>query len=430
MESTILITTVGGSSEPIGRAILDHRPEYVLFIASADQDGKAGSWHTVADPGHVCDRRPEEKCPQCKVLIKPASGNPSIVAQTGLVSDQYSVLQVTPDDLTACYQVCRDGLEKLKQRFPNARLVTDYTGGTKTMSAALALVAIERGDCELAFVTGSRSDLNKVTAGTETASLIETSSLRIQRQIGLAAELFNHYDYAAAELTLTSALANRAAPVTIRNQVQRQIIACRGFAAWDRFEHSEAQQMLTPFAKQLGSVFQYLLAINGKGKSSGYEPVFDLIANAERCSKRQRFDDAVARLYRATELLAQQRLDLYYQIRTGKVDFLRLPEALRETYDKKCKQDGILKLGLQDSYQLLCDLNDPLGQAYQQVSGPLRNALTARNESILAHGQKPMNRANYTNLNLQLNTLIQDAQRTIKLGSAVPPFPSYHTLFE
>ncbi|MDZ4721782.1 MAG: TIGR02710 family CRISPR-associated CARF protein [Roseiflexaceae bacterium] len=432
MAATILITTVGGSSEPVIRAIHDHRPDHVLFIASADQDGKApgGSWHTVADPGNVCDRKSETKCPQCKAITAPASDKPSIVIQAGLTSDQYSVLQVTPDDLTECYQICRDGLENLKQRFPNARLVTDYTGGTKTMSAALALAAIERGDCELGLVTGARNDLHKVTTGTETALLIEISSLRVQRQIGLAAELFDHFDYAAAELTLTSALANTAVSVAIRNQVQRQILACRGFAAWDRFDHVEAQRSLTSFAQQLGSVFQYLLTLNRKGKYSGYEAVFDLIANAERCAKRQRYDDAVARLYRATELLAQQRLDQHYQIRTSAVDLLRLPEALRESYATKSKQDGIIQLGLQDNYQLLFELNDPLGHAYQQLSGPLRNALTARNNSILAHGQMPMNRAAYHNLHQQLNTLIQDAQHNIKLGRAVPPFPEYRTLFK
>ncbi|MDB9309098.1 hypothetical protein PN471_10700 [Aphanizomenon sp. CS-733/32] len=40
----------------------------------------------------------------------------------------------------------------------------------------------------------------------------------------------------------------------------------------------------------------------------GYEIVQDLILNAERRATQQRYDDAVGRLYRALELLAQIRL--------------------------------------------------------------------------------------------------------------------------
>lgn len=55
----------------------------------------------------------------------------------------------------------------LAERFPGARFIADYTGGTKTMTAALVCTALERDDVTLQLVSGARPDLVAVRDGTE-----------------------------------------------------------------------------------------------------------------------------------------------------------------------------------------------------------------------------------------------------------------------
>ncbi len=167
-----------------------------------------------------------------------------------------------------------------------------------------------------------------------------------------------------------------------------------------------------------------MLALTGRGKVSGYEPVFDLLRNAERRAECSHYDDAVARLYRATKLLAQTRLRLQYGLNTSDLATAKLPEPLREPYAARCDPDGTLRLGLQAAYGLLSDLGDPLGTAFISVSGPLNNALVRRNHSILAHGSAPVGQTEYHALHTQLRALIDAARSTIKLGREPAQFPT------
>jgi CRISPR-associated protein (TIGR02710 family) len=116
--------------------------------------------------------------------------------------------------------------------------------------------------------------------------------------------------------------------------------------------------------------------------------VTDLLANARRRKTEGRMDDAVARLYRAIEALAQVRLADRYQIgNTKQVPIERVPEPLRGQWAARAEQ-GMVFLGLQDAYALLESMRDDLGATFRQLQlhDPQRSPLTARNQSILAHG--------------------------------------------
>lgn len=421
---TVLIIAVGGSSTPVVTAINDYQPDFVAFVASQDAGGKGGSARTVIGVGNVADLRNERRCPSCGEVIEPKSGKPSIVAQVGLASDRFEVHTVPPDDLSENYATCRRVMADLRRRFPDARMLVDYTGGTKTMSSALVLAAVERGDCELSLVTGQRSDLIRVTDQTETAMPVDTLGLRADRRMALAEELFDGRAYRSAQATLKEFGRAAALPARLRDTMDVRIQLCGGFDAWDRFDHSLAEQRLRPFAGQLGELWSALLAINGKAKTTGYEPVFDLRHNAERRKERARYDDATARLYRAVELLAQRRLQLEHELDTGDLDLQRLPEPLRAGYEaRRERDDGKIKLGLQEAYELLVALDDPLGHVYAGMRKPLANALKHRNGSILAHGSTPIDERGYLDLAGQLETLIEQAGPAIKMGRAPRQFP-------
>ena len=109
-----LIATVGGSPEPLLKTLANNRPQYVLFVVSE------GSGSTVENdilPGMDCRA-------DCDYLV---------------ISD--------PNDMGAKYRELRDsrtGDWLTKHNLDPSDVYLDITGGTKAMSAALALAGVER----------------------------------------------------------------------------------------------------------------------------------------------------------------------------------------------------------------------------------------------------------------------------------------------
>ncbi|NMG18018.1 TIGR02710 family CRISPR-associated CARF protein [Brasilonema bromeliae] len=162
----------------------------------------------------------------------------------------------------------------------------------------------------------------------------------------------------------------------------------------------------------------------------GYEIVQDLLRNAERRAAQERSDDAVGRLYRALELLAQIRLLKSYGIRTGDVNPQQLPEYLQDEYEKKRSPvKGLIQLSLRSSYELLNQLpNDPIGQFYQESANKIINALEVRNNSLFAHGFQPITSNNYQKVSEVFVNFIQSALTAVippKLQLQPPQFPNH-----
>jgi hypothetical protein len=123
----------------------------------AGATGRPGSITTIAGRGHP---------------VEVSSGSeverlPNIPTQAGLAADAFDTRIVPPDDLDAAVAIMLDGIHDLRRWFPNAPLVADYTGGTKTMTAALVMAAIESDAVEPQLVTGARADLVKVYDGSQ-----------------------------------------------------------------------------------------------------------------------------------------------------------------------------------------------------------------------------------------------------------------------
>jgi CRISPR-associated protein (TIGR02710 family) len=114
-----------------------------------------------------------------------------------------------------------------------------------------------------------------------------------------------------------------------------------------------------------------------------------LINNAVGKAEEYRYDDAIARLYRAFELIAQIRLTSY-NIKSSDVDTSVLLEnnvSAEFVEDlEKTKEDGKIRIGLVKDYLLLNELNDDLGKYYIENGKRIRNITIKRNNSILAHG--------------------------------------------
>lgn len=112
-----------------------------------------------------------------------------------------------------------------------------------------------------------------------------------------------------------------------------------------------------------------------------------ILNNARRREDENKFDDAVARLYRSLELIAQIRLSKEYGIDSSNIDIDVLRQNnVDEDYLSEINISDEIKFGLTADYELLAKLNDELGDFYLENKNQIRNILKFRNNSILAHG--------------------------------------------
>lgn len=404
---TLLALTVGGSCAPIVTALRDYRPEQVYFFVTV---GSRGSRVTVEGAGNPC------------------GDAPNIVTQANLGGSYTLVDLVEPDSLPDCYATIRRTLSQAIAEHGGWRFIADYTGGTKTMGVALALAALETG-WELSLVRGTRTDLVKVLDGTEMASLVNAKEVRARQQLDEAGRLFDGYAFGSASallesLTRTSPLSNE-----MQQVIGQRVAICRAFDAWDRFDHQRAKQLLQPYQGRVVAQWRFLKALTGE-RATGYEAVLDLVRNAERRAARGRYDDAVARLYRALEMFAQVRLSqLNPPLSASNLEVSTLPEGLQHKYESlRDPVDHRIKLGLRQDYELLMELADAVGETYRQYSSRLLDALSRRNNSILAHGTTSLSESGYQSMANQVAEFIAASLQALQIKLDAPQFPNWNEL--
>lgn len=412
---TLLICTVGGSIEPIAASLKHWRPSRVLFVPSSQTK------------------------PDIEGKILPLARQEGVDLGPGC----YDYV-VVPDaqDFTACLHKMRDLAPQVAgwlARGADYTVVVDYTGGTKTMSAALALQAHPWG-CQFAYVGGTertKNDVGVVVSGKEQMLHMRNPWEALGYDaIADAVVLFNQAAYAAAGQLLQRALQRVQDPGRKRELSALKILA-DAYDAWDRFQHRDASNRLGDVRKgendlrpllgndateQLfGHVDDHrrylaeLLAQEGATRPR----VLDLLANAARRRAEGRYDDAVARLYRAIEALAQLRLREAHSIPdTAAVPLNQIPEALRTSWSVRAV-NGTLSLGLQDDYSLLQHLGNDLGQRFHACGLDDRQTspLNERNHSILAHGFNPISDKRFGQLWKAALALAQITE------AALPNFP-------
>jgi hypothetical protein len=424
---TALIVTVGGSHQPVLTSIKQQRPDRVYFLCSADQGKKSGSHVLVNGPGNVIKSDPTRDKPDL----------PCIAVQAGLDQNRYHVeKEPNFDDLDACYRSAVKLLALARKELPGARLVADYTAGTKSMSAGLVAAVLDDGQCELTVVVGSRIDLVKVVNRTEFVRRVSTSDTQVHRRMAEAHKLAMRYDYAAAGELLRAAAADLAGSSNL-DRLQRGIALCRAFDEWDRFEHAAAQDCLEVYQREFVSHWRFLKSLCGADRGHGFEWVEDLLRNAERRAAQGRYDDAVGRVYRASELTAQVWLKEQRGVDTGDVDVQRVPEATRAGLERqreegKTNTPGKIKIGLIQAWDLIAAWpDDPAGALYAPFRKKLLSFLTVRNQSLFAHGFRPISQEDHVrhvpDVQAWLYETMQDALEALgrKRPAPLEQFPTH-----
>jgi CRISPR-associated protein (TIGR02710 family) len=230
----VLVLTVGGSHQPVVTSIDQHQPAKVFFLCSADSGKAKGSYVQVSGKGKVLKSKRD--------LDKPDL--PNIATLTGLRPEQIHVHCIEHfDDLNTCYLDALKTIEQARADFPEARIIIDYTGGTKSMTAGLTAAALDDGRCDICLVAGRREDLIAVQDRTEFVRPVRVWDAQAMRRLREARGLLARYDYAGSEELLRAAAASFASEQTIQT-LQRGIALCRAFDVWDKFDHALACQLL------------------------------------------------------------------------------------------------------------------------------------------------------------------------------------------
>lgn len=406
-----MIVSLGGSPEPLIKTLSEHRPQLVCFLASQESVDLVGK-------------------------IKEA------VSNTGVSFRDYKVLVEDINDLAHCYQkalACADWIAK--QDVPPVEVIVDYTGGTKTMTAALVLATVSRG-FRFSYVGGVRrtkGGLGVVESGSEEVRLGPNpwELFAVQERQRLT-QYFNSYQFAACRALIREAIDRLSADERQRFEVLRILV--EGYEAWERFKHSagltclekgmaelqklanvRAEEFLASLTDSLGCNLEFLRRLKGERQGAQeLHPLLlsDLLANARRRMEEGKFDDAAARLYRLVEMIGQIEIQRLCGAKTDNFPREEVPEALREEYEHRYRDEkGKLKLPLEATYRVLSERGNDTGQRFFQDRGRFSNLQQARNLSILAHGVTPIEEGRVRELLKFVSSLmpLQDEPRFPKL---------------
>lgn len=375
-----MILSVGGTPDPLIASLSELQPEFACFLASQQSvDG-------VARIKSACE---------------------------WLVADEKEIVE-DPEDLVQCYEAAIRCFDRVNARgFSLSEAVVDYTGGTKSMSAALAMATAARGVsfCYVGGTARSKRGLGTVEAGTERVRVqVNPLVLYAIEERRRAVSAFNSARFVEAEESFCM-IASLATDDYARLARVLEGIS-RAYGAWDRFAHKEALSafgdplkraadvVLFPIARKHGAFFDmvranrsWLARLSEKTKEFSLpDPTFvtDLVANAKRRIAESKYDDACARLYRAIEMHGQIAFNARFGCEASKARLERLPETLRTEY-RRYSDDGVTaKLALSPVFRALEAAGDPAGALFAERANDFMAVMDVRNGSILAHGVRPV----------------------------------------
>ena len=410
-ESSILVCTVGGSHQPIVTALQARRWDRVVFVCSSQTPESRSSAGMVTEAVEIAGAE-----------ARPAQRLDSIPVQAGLESGSWEIVEVPPDEPDRTFSALVDRLRQLAR--DGTRLVADYTGGTKSMSAALFLAALDVG-AELQLVSGRRTDLVRVDDLTQRETVVATRRMLVAREFERLAAGWSRFAYQEAAEGLASLgkdLREEGWSREERWRITRATELSAAFAAWDAFNHRGAEGCLRRYRDTaIGgrSDWSNLAAVLARGQDSPWGALHlrDLWHNAQRCAARSRYDDAVARLYRLWEAIAQWLLRTDCSIETAVIQ-----TGLRKSWDLylHLRPDGAAA----SFWQRPARFGDKQGKEIELLD--LR--LSTRNKSILAHGWNPVTPAGWQSLSQWTETGLLDVlgREAERLGEphGVPQLPT------
>ncbi len=339
------------------------------------------------------------------------------------------------------------------------KLYIDFTGGTKSMSAAAAMAGAVI-NVQLVYVgtPDYLADFRKPNPGSETLYYI-SNPMEIfgDLEIEKALALFDKHNYPAAREKLGE-LKDKVPTPDIRQQLTFVYHLAETYEHWDALEFPQAYESMCRLTKELerdAKLNQQFLLMDFfpalKRQETMLEQLdamsevlserknlqvlqnrdfmiplmFTMYTNAEIRREQGKYDTATLLLYRLLEMIEQRRLalhnlfvsrvnyaDLVYDLKrqpelqglSGQERFERLKETVSEIKQSLFKNSSGStylpdKISLLDGFILLLALNDEISES--RTGKPIdklkriRSMVYLRNNSIFAHGLGPVAEADF-----------------------------------
>lgn len=382
--------SVGGSPQPLRTAITGHTWDRVHFVVSEAVHGGVSSGAMVEDKEILYSSTTGERGPGLRHLV----GAPKSIGITA----------IRPDDLDSA--LARIDAALAAELRAGHRVTVDYTGGTKTMTAAMVLAATAHEGVALQFMSGNRPDLRQVSAGSEKPVEMPGDMVGLARLFASARSFTTRRNYGAALAVMKQAeraLQNRRGgklPKSWTSRIAHWQEWLSVLDLWDRFEHDKAWrrwQKAHEQGKDWAEAFAdagfaaRLECLAGSAGKPTSELLEDLWLNAQRRADLGLYDDAMARLYRLAEATVQTFL-AREEIDTAAVRPEQLAPKLRAKLDDG--RSPTVKLSLSDARAQLRHIR-PTSPLLTAWPDGLPDWQGQRNNSILAHGFKPINAKDY-----------------------------------
>lgn len=393
-----MILSVGGTGEPILFSLRNGRPQRALFVVS-----------------ELTIRVVEDQ-------VLPHLGYS--------LAPDYCVL---PDEnnLESSYRKLREQIRHWLQstRIPSERVCVDFTGGTKAMSAAITLAGMEFFS-EFRYVAGhsrTKKGTGIVESGSEYVVLASNPwNVEAWKERERAAWLYQAGQPGEAARVLQQAAKKCSAAIGETLKGYLRILELLDLA--DRFgfgalSHQArrfrdvihlvmAQNESAESAEQMRRLLEHWAHLEEELKKEGTTTFVlqEILCNAERRARQEKWDDAIARLYRATELWIQGVAFDAFGATFGRLRATDIPDRHREAFITEfgeADEDGVYRLGIMKLTNAVKSFGDhPDGErvaaAYQQLAPHLEK----RNSSILAHGNRAASEQDYRDVRAALANAI------------------------
>lgn len=416
--TTGLILTMGLSPEPLVFSIKELTADYVVFIGTQESLKKSVD-KTVSDSG----LKPSQ---YDKIEIK---DNPT---EIGYLCEKF--------------QLAKQWLENQGAEY----IIADPTGGRKWMSAGAVMAASFLG-IPMMYIDAKYLNGN---IELESMKAVELGNAYDQTGFVLAGkgcDAYNVSDFEAAAIQFA-----RITPTHAHKKALYEGLSglCINLARWDRFEHYGAgiskglsesvnkiesarrsgagSEDLDLFINDLKVFCEFISSIEGT-QDLNLNFLTDIFLNSQRCIIRNRFDDAIARQYRTLEALSQLLLKENFGIISDNPDYSVLKEHEKNEFKENCYNKELpKKIDLKLGFWLLKVLghpikNDLFGVTQLYKNFTMEKVLNERNESILAHGFKPIGKSKVNDFQNKLEDLLvkvfNDEFIEIKSKLSLPKMP-------
>lgn len=307
------------------------------------------------------------------------------------------------DDFDYCFDLISSEIIKLEKL--GYEILISFNSGTKTMSVTSALVGA-LFDKQLMFLNAKRGEDNFFKGGTESLMPLNLYRYRDTLQVEKIMYLFNNNRFDAAK-TLLDEVSYAAMDKDLFKDI---------FDAYYYFDNVQFDKALNKlkntskflnhevykdFKIQLNQNIGALNIITEKRDDRCYYVLASILNNAKRRFDENKFDDAVARLYRSLELIAQIQLYTKYGINPKCVDIEILEKNnINSKFVNMLKnRKGDINISLRQDYKLLFYFDDKLGKFYEDNEKEMKSLLSYRNNSILAHGLVSLDDKKFEKLN-------------------------------